>query len=1085
MTISPADLLSDLENRGARIYLADGRLRVVAPKDALNEELREELRRRREEIVDLLRDREAAWNADSAAPPIIARERDGVVPLSFAQQRLWFLDQLEPGSVEYNVPLSLRLEGPLDAAALSAALDAIVERHEVLRTRLLTDEDGVAHQVVDPSAGFGLGVVDLTGEPDGMVRAQEMVAADAVAPFDLAVGPLFRGRLIRLGSDDHVLSLCLHHVVSDEWSAAVLRRELTMLYEAFSHGEPSPLAPLAVQYGDFAVWQRDWLQGEVLEGQLGYWRERLEGASVLELPTDRPRPAVRSSAGAKVEFEIPEKVVAGLRAVTRETGATMFMTLMSAFTVLLGKYAGQDDVVVGTPIANRNRAEVEDLIGYFVNTLVLRTDLSGDPTFAELVGRVRRESLGAYAHQDMPFEQLVDALTSGRDRSRTPLFQVLFNYDQDAMADGGDVGLDTSAVELPVEVTAKFDLTLFLIAREHGFGGSIEFSTELFDRSTVERMVGHLTTLLQAVADGSSRRLSELSVLGVEERRRVVVEWNDTAVVVPSGGVHEWIATWALLQPGATAVVSGDGSLTYAELEVRANRLAHHLRGVGVGPEVVVGLCLPRGVDLVVALLAVWKAGGAYLPLDVEFPAERLAFMLADSRVSVLVGDSATLDELPVGRVRLVALDDPLTAMLVGAAPESAPVGVTRPEQVAYVMYTSGSTGRPKGVQVTHGGLAAYVHGVRDRVGLGGDGARYALLQSLVTDFGNTVVFSCLVSGGTLYVPGAEVVRESAALRAYLAGNGVDYVKIVPSQLVALAGEEGLAGLVPARTLVLGGEASPVGWARELVAAAAGGRVVVNHYGPTETTVGVAATRVGAGQLGGSGSVPIGRPLPNSRLYVLDRFLTPVPVGVPGELFIGGLGVARGYVGRPELTAERFVADPFASDGSRLYRSGDRVRWLPDGELEFLGRVDHQVKIRGFRVEPGEVETVLRAHPAIETAVVVAREDGGDRRLVAYLVPADLESGMPSTSELRAFLLRSLPEYLVPAVFVELAAVPLTSNGKLDRAALPAPESVRPELGVEFAAPRTPAEEILAGVWAEVLGLERVGVGDNFFELGG
>ncbi|MEV6869076.1 condensation domain-containing protein, partial [Streptosporangium subroseum] len=471
------------------------------------------------------------------APPIVPVGRDRLLPLSFAQQRLWFLAQLEPGALEYNLPVALRLAGALDAAALSAALDAIVERHEVLRTRLVT-VDGVPHQVIDPTAEIRVQIVDFSAEPDGQARAEEMVAADAVAPFDLAAGPLFRGRLIRLAPDDHVLSLVMHHVVWDEWSAGVLRRELSALYEAFSRGEASPLSPLAVQYGDFAVWQRDWLQGEVLEGQLGYWRERLEGASVLELPTDRPRPAVRTSAGGLVEFTVPEATMAGLRAVTRETGATMFMTLLSAFTVLLGKYAGQDDVVVGTPIANRNRSEIEDLIGFFVNTLVLRTDLSGDPTFAELVGRVRREALGAYAHQDVPFEQLVDALAHDRDRSRHPLFQVLFNYYPAEGDSEGGVDLDSSAVELPVEVTAKFDLRLILMEGEQELTGAVEFSTELFDRSTVERMVGHLTVLLRAVADGSSRRLSELSVLGVVERRRVVVEWNDTAVVVPAGGVH-------------------------------------------------------------------------------------------------------------------------------------------------------------------------------------------------------------------------------------------------------------------------------------------------------------------------------------------------------------------------------------------------------------------------------------------------------------------------------------------------------------------------------------------------------------------
>ncbi|MEV6869039.1 condensation domain-containing protein, partial [Streptosporangium subroseum] len=591
------------------------------------------------EVID------AAARGD-VAPPIIPAGRDGDLPLSFAQQRLWFLDQLEPGSSEYNVPLALRLRGPLDAVALEAALDAIVERHEVLRTRLVMRE-GVAHQVIDPPDGFGLVIADFTGESDALDRARALVAIDAAEPFDLSDGPVVRGRLIRLAPEEHILSLVLHHVVSDEWSGGVLRRELSVLYEAFTRGEPSPLPPLPVQYADFAVWQREWLQGEMLEGQLGYWRDRLSGAPVLELPTDRPRPAVRSSGGGLVEFQIPGDVAASLQTLSRDAGATMFMTLLAAFTVLLGTYAGQDDVVVGTPIANRNRAETEDLIGFFVNTLVLRTDLSGDPTFAELVARVRQEGLGGYARQDIPFEQLVDTLQPERDRSRTPLFQVFFNHLGIADRSGNDVedaARETFGAELTGEVlrsphtTSKFDLTLFTSANPEGITATLEYSADLFDRTTVERMAGHLTSLLTAVAAEPDRPLSEVSLLG-EAEWRTVQEWNATEAPVPAvGGVHELFARWVAGCPEATAVVSGGMSLTYGELDVRANRLAHHLRDLGVGPEVVVGLCLDRGLDYMIALMAVWKAGGAYLPLDPAYPVERLEWLVADSGASVLIG---------------------------------------------------------------------------------------------------------------------------------------------------------------------------------------------------------------------------------------------------------------------------------------------------------------------------------------------------------------------------------------------------------------------------------------------------------------
>ncbi|MEV6868512.1 amino acid adenylation domain-containing protein, partial [Streptosporangium subroseum] len=1017
---------------------------------------------------------ELRLRGENAPSRELMRRPDGPLPLSFAQQRLWFLDQLEPGSAEYNVPVSLRLAGVLDVAALGATLDAIMERHEVLRTRLVAGGDGVAHQVVDPPGGFGLAVVDLSGEPDPLERAGELVAADAVAPFDLARGPLFRGRLIRLGAEDHVLSLCMHHVVSDEWSAGVLRRELSALYAAFSRGERSPLEPLTVQYADFAAWQRDRIRGEALEGQLGYWRERLTGAAPLELPTDRPRPAVRSSAGATVEFAVSEEVAAGMRAVAREAGATMFMTLLSAFTVLLGTYAGQDDIVVGTPIGNRDRPETEDLIGVFLNTVVLRADLSGDPTFAELVGRVRGEALNAYANQDLPFEQLVEALQPERDRSRTPLFQVRFDYAQS----GGDDELDLDGLAITgfgvAKGTSQFDLTVVLGDAASGLDGTIEFSTELFDAPTMERMGGHLSAVLEAVAAGPERRLSELPVLGEAERRRTLEEWNRTAAPQRAeSGVDELIVARAAACPDATAVVSDGTSLSYGELEVRANRLAHHLRGLGVGPETVVALCLPRGVDMVVALLAVWKAGGAYLPLDPDYPAERLAYMVADSGAEVLLGHRALAGELAGNGVGVVWLDDPATAAVVAAAPSQAlPVSSAGADRSAYVIYTSGSTGRPKGVLVSHRNLLNFLTSMGERPGLAAEDVLLAV-TTLGFDIAGLELYLPLVRGARVVVADRTVARSPRLLATEIERHGVTVMQATPATWRMLV-DDGWPGS-PGLRAWCGGEALPQALADEILARTAG---LWNLYGPTETTIWSSFHEVPAG------AAPLlGRPIANTRMYVLDRHLLPVPAGVPGELFIGGAGVARGYGGRPELTAERFLADPFAGDGSRLYRTGDRVRWRANGELEFLGRVDQQVKIRGHRIEPGEIEAALVAHPAVTAAAVVARTDGGDARLVAYLVPADPSAGVPSTSELRALLRATLPDHMIPSTFTELSAFPLTPNGKLDRAALPTPEQPEPMTGMVM--PRTPAEEVLAGIWAQVLGLERVGVTDNFFELGG
>jgi amino acid adenylation domain-containing protein len=947
---------------------------------------------------------------------------------------LWFLAQLEPDSVEYNVPMPVWLTGDLDVEALRAALTAILDRHEVLRTRLVTDPDGVPYQLIDPAADVSLPIVDLSDEPDPDRAAEQWVAQDAASPFDLATGPMLRVSLLALAPRRHLLALCVHHVVSDEWSAGILRRELRALYD----NPQADLPRLPVQYADFAFWQRASLSGDVLDGQLRYWRRQLADVPALELPTDRPRPPVRSSAGAAIEFAVPADVTAGLRHLAQRSGASMFMTLLGAFTVVLARLSGQDDVVVGTPVAGRDRAETEDLIGFFVNTLVVRTDLTGDPTFAEVLARVRRTALDAFAHQDVPFEQLVEALVTDRDRSRTPLFQVLFSYQAGEGAAGEPVSAD---VVLP----AKFDLSVTVTdGPEGGLVGGVQFSTALFDPASMRRLVAALQSVGAAVAADPARHVSEMPVHADDNRKA----WYGPRVALPRArGVHELVAVG---EGGGVAVVCGGVSLSYGRLHDWSSRLAHYLRSVGVGAESVVGVCLPRGVEMVVAMLAVWKAGGVYLPLDPQFPADRLAAIAGDAGMVVLIADAEVLPG-----VRVVRLDD----AAVDRCPGTVPVVRVEPAQAAYVLFTSGSAGRPKGVVVSHEALLGLVSGIGPVYGLGaGDG----VLQFASFGFDASVldVVLALVAGARLVIASGGQRSEPDRLAELLVRERVRFASVVPS-LLAVSDPRGWVGVVR----ILTGAERLDAWLAERWA----GRGLVNTYGPTETAV-----MVTAGPVDFDGVEPsVGRPVANARLYVLDRWLSAGPVG---ELCIAGPQVARGYAGRPELTAACFVADPFAADGSRMYRSGDRVRWRSDGRLDFLGRVDDQVKVRGFRIEPGEVQAALIAHPGITAAVVVADGEAADRRLVAYVVPT-----MPPAAELRDFLATRLPDFMIPTAYVELAALPLTANGKLDRKALPAAEITTRD----YAPPTTPTEELLAGIWTEVLPVDRVGISDNFFDLGG
>ncbi|HEX9936857.1 MAG TPA: amino acid adenylation domain-containing protein, partial [Longimicrobium sp.] len=1011
-------------------------------------------------------------------PPVVPTERTGALPLSFAQERLWFIDRLEPGSATYNIPAALRLTGALDEAALERSLSEIVRRHEALRA-VFAEVDGSPVQVIVPFGGFALPVEDLSalGEADREAAVRGRAGEEARRAFDLSAGPLFRAALLRLGEEDHVLLLSMHHVVSDGWSMGVLFRELSALYAAYREGRESPLPELAVQYADYAVWQRGQLAGEVLDRQLAYWKERLADApALLELPTDHPRPAVQTYRGALVPVELPPELLERLQALGRSEGATLYMTLLGAFQVLLSKYSGSDDIVVGSPIAGRTRKEIEELIGLFLNTLVLRTDLSGDPSFRETLRRVREATLGAYAHQEVPFEKLVAELQPERSLSHSPLFQVMFTL-QNAGGGGGALpALEVSGAGAAMEI-AKFDLSLTLAATPQGLRGGLNYSTDLFERGTVDRMVGHLARVLEQVAADADVRLSQLDLLGEAERALVLEEWNPTGAGYPADlCIHQLFETQADRTPGAVAVVYDGAALSYAELNTRANQLAHYLRRRGVGPEVRVGICLERSLEMVVGILAVLKAGGAYVPLDPAYPADRLAFTLSDAGVPVLLAQEkvrATL-RVPDG-VELISLDA-AQAEIAAESTENPASGATA-QSLAYVIYTSGSTGTPKGALIEHRNVARLFTATDAWFGFGPDDV-WTLFHSYAFDFSVWELWGALLYGGRVVVVPVDVSRDPEAFHALVRREGVTVLNQTPSafrQFMRVDAERG--GELALRVVVFGGEALEPATLREWVERrGAETPRLVNMYGITETTVHVTWRPLGREDVfGGSGS-PIGRAIPDLRLYVLDPARRPVPIGVPGELYVGGGGVARGYLNRPELTAQRFVEDPFGT--GKLYRTGDRVRWLADGTLDYMGRLDEQVKIRGFRIELGEIEGALRQAPGVADCTVVVREDeAGDRRLVAYVV------GEAEAEALRDRLRRILPEYMVPSAFVFLDALPLTPNGKLDSKALPAPEYAAD--ADRYVAPRTPAEELLAGIWAEVLKVERVGVHDNFFALGG
>ena len=994
-------------------------------------------------------------------------------PLSFGQQQMWLLSQMTSDRPVYTECITIRMLGPLDVVALERGFNEIVRRHEPWRTTFST-VDGDPFQVIHPAPQIALPVIDLEGlsEERRGPEALRLVAEDARVPFDLATGPLLRPRLMRLDATEHWLYLTLHHIIVDGVTLYdVLLPELAALHDAFSTGKPSPLADPVIQYADYAYWQRQRLQGDFLAKHLPYWRQLLGGLPMLQLPTDHPRPAAQTFRGALQRIFLPRELVDALKDVSRREGVTLYMVLVSTLVTLLHRYAGQDDVVIGTVTGSRDWPEIEKLMGFFLNTLALRTNFAGDPTFRELLQRVRRATLDAQAHKDVPFELVVHDLHPQRNFAQNPLFQVLFTFEPPLAP--LDVPWTMSQSDIEVG-TARFDLSVELDDRPEGIIGRFDYSTDLFEEATIARMVGQFQTLLEGIVADPSQRVSALPLLTDAERHRMLVEWNTTEADYPRERcLHELFEEQAARTPDAIAAVFEGERITYRALGQRTNQLAHHLQARGVGPEVLVGICVERSVEMLVAVLAVLKAGGAYVPLDPAYPRDRLAFMLEDAQVRVLLTEQRLVAQLPAHDAAMVCIDRDRDA--IARHPIEPPAARATPDNLAYVIYTSGSTGKPKGVMIPHRNLVNFQWSIRDQLGVT-DRDVVVAAASLSFDMADLELFLPLLAGARLVIVPRDVARQGKRLAALIETAGATVMQATPTTWRMLL-EAGWRGS-PRLHLLCGGEALPQSLARQLLGA---GRRLTNLYGPTETTVYSTLYEVEDAEK----PIPLGRPIANTQVYLLDRQRQPVPVGVPGELHIGGDGVARGYLNRPALTAERFVPDPFAaSPSARLYATGDLARRLPDGTLAFLGRTDHQVKVRGFRIELGEIEALLEGQAGVRQAVVMAREDApGNETLAAYIVPE--REPAPTVSALRQVLAAQLPEHMVPSAFVLLDALPMTPNGKVDRRALPAPSSTNSEREASFVPPKGLLQLQLARIWEEILDVHPVGVTDDFFELGG
>ena len=1059
------------------IWCEQGTVRFRGPKSSIGQSDLESLRVRKKEVVHFL---QTSGLTSGAMPLAAAMKRTSSLPTSLTQQRLWFLSQLGMTGTAFHMSGGLRLQGVLDRTALRRALDRIVARHEILRTTF-AEVDGEATQVIAaPENGMRLREEDLSRAVDPAERLQALMAQEKEADFDLRAGPLIRACLVRLGEIEHVLLLTMHHIISDGWSISVLSKELSTLYGAYVKGQDDPLPPLVLQFADYVLWQRGWLRGDRLQRQSRYWQDRLAQApELLELPRDHARPPFQSYAGSSVAVSLDAALASGLQALGRRHEATLFMTLLAGWALLLSRLSGQDEVVIGTPVANRTRAELEGLIGFFVNTLPLRIDISGAPTVAELLSRVRLELLGAQSHADIPFEQVVQQLDPARSLAHSPVFQAVLAW-RNIPATGAGVhwpGLELRELPAPI-TTEQFDLTLFLEpARDgNGIAGRLSYATALFERSTVERYLGYWMKLLQGMVSDDRQAVHGLEMLPETERQRLLVQWNATQASYPRElCVHELFEEQVRRRPDELALVCGSKRLSYLQLSQRADALARALRDRGVRPDSLVGICLGREVSLVVGVLGVLKAGGAWLALDPDYPPQRLLYVLEDAAPHLVLTQPDLSGRLPETSTKVMLLD--AQGQLPGETERAVPPSGESPQlaratglnnsHLAYVIYTSGSTGRPKGVMIEHRNAVNFICWGRAQF-TPGELRHTVFAASINFDLSVFELLVPLSGGGTVHlVSNALELKEAASVATLFSA--------VPSAAAALlVAHQELPAL---EALNLGGEPLQQSLVEELYRQTPARRIL-NLYGPSEATTCSTWTTV---KRGSPSEPPIGRPIANTQVYILDRHGQPVPTGVVGEIYIGGAGVTRGYLNRPGLTAQRFVPDPYgAGPGARLYRTGDLGRYLQDGNIEFRGRNDDQVKLRGYRIELAEIEARLRGCAGVREAVVLVRGDlPGEKRLVAY-VTAD--APLPA-SELRTALGEVLPEYMIPSAFVTLATLPLAPNGKLDRRALPAPEGQ--DIRVTYEDPQGEIEQALAAIWQTLLHVPRVGRHDNFFELGG
>ncbi|MBW4673930.1 MAG: amino acid adenylation domain-containing protein [Desmonostoc geniculatum HA4340-LM1] len=1070
------EFLSYLNSLDIKIWLEEDKLRYQSPKGAMTTEIKQEIGTRKPEILAFLK--QAKTPSSSADLAIVPVSRDEDLPLSFAQQRLWFLHQLSPDSHSYNMLEALRLNGSLNIVALEQSLSELVRRHEVLRTTFPT-VDGNPIQRIAPATALTLPIHDLQGlsAQEQTTQIRQIGKSQASKPFDLAVGPLVEFTLLQLSPEEYVLLLKMHHIIYDGWSLSIFFSELSQLYAAFTQGLPNPLPELPIQYADFAFWQRQWLSGSVLESQLNYWEQQLAGApGVLELATDKPRPPMQSFRGAAEFFLLNRDLTQRLKQLSQQSETTLFMTLLAAFLVLLSRYSGQSDIVVGSPIANRNSKSVEQLMGFFANTLALRGDLSSNPSFAEFLAQVRQTTLSAYAHQDLPFEMLVEKLQPERDLSRNPLVQVMFSLQNAPQSSTNLSGLNIQNIALPIDIKARFDLEVNFWETPGGLEGTWCYNTDLFDATTITRIAQHFETLLQAIVANPRGRVFELPLLSPAERHQLLVEWNNTQTDYPHDlCIHQLFEEQVEKTPDAVAVVYEDEQLTYYELNCRANQLAHYLRSLGVGASELVGICVERSPLMIVGLLGILKAGGAYVPLDPEYPQERQQFMLADTQVKVLLTQQKLLESVFQHQAHVVCLDSDW--QVIHQANQDNLNSIVSAENLAYVIYTSGSTGTPKGVVVTHQAVNRLVKNT-NYVQLTPDDC-VAQAANIAFDAATFEIWGALLSGAKV----AIVPKSILLIPKEFAVNLRSYKVSVLFLTTALFNQ--LASVVPQafaslKYLLFGGEAVDPRWVQQVLDKGAP-QHLLHVYGPTENTT-FSSWYLVEDLATTATTIPIGRPIANTQIYIFDQYLQPVPVGVPGELHIGGVGLARGYLNRSELTNQKFIPNPFTAGESKLYKTGDLVRYLPDGNIEYIGRIDNQVKIRGFRIELGEIEAILSQHEDVQVSCVIVREDTpGEKRLVAYVVP---QKGVTlTTEELRQFLTNKLPLYMVPSAFVILESLPLTPNGKVDHRALRAISNT--DNFKKFVQPRNQLELQLVQIWSKVLKVNKVGVQDNFFDLGG